>query len=67
MAEGNLVAFDKHMNLVLRNVKETYTVRLMVQNDGQNRIKPVLEARKRSLSNVLLMGRSVVLISDSHS
>lgn len=67
VAEGNLVAFDKHMNLVLRNVKETYTVRLMVQNDVQNRMKPVLEARKRSLPNVLLMGRSVVLISDSHS
>lgn len=67
VAEGNLVAFDKHMNLVLRNVKETYTVRLMVQNDVQNRMKPVLEARKRSLPNVLLMGRSVVLISDSRS
>ena len=67
VAEGNLVAFDKHMNLVLRNVKETYTVRLMVHDDVRNRMKPVLEARKRSLPNVLLMGRSVVLISDSHS
>jgi len=70
VAEGSLIAFDKHMNLVLRNVEETYTVRLLIDKEmpnGSRRRRPVLETRKRSLPNVLLTGRSVVCVSDSLS
>lgn len=70
VAEGSLIAFDKHMNLVLRDVEERYTVRLMVDKEmpnGSRRRRPVLETRKRSLPNVLLTGRNVVCVSDSLS
>lgn len=67
-AIGKLVAFDKHMNLVLRDVQETYCVRLMVDkqtDQGGHVRRPVLDKRKRTLPNVLLTGRSIVLLSDS--
>lgn len=69
-ATGVLVTFDKHMNLVLRHVEETYTVRRIVEvksSNGVTRRRPVLEKRKRSLPNVLLMGRSIVFLSECDS
>ena len=66
-AVGKLVAFDKHMNLVLRDVEEKYTVRVFRERQntrGSNIQRPVLEKRKRSMPNVLLTGRSVVLLTE---
>mmetsp|Transcript_2271 Transcript_2271/g.4628 ORF Transcript_2271/g.4628 Transcript_2271/m.4628 type:complete len:158 (+) Transcript_2271:1568-2041(+) len=67
-AIGKLVAFDRHMNLVLRDVQETYCVRLMVDkqtDQGGHVRRPILDKRRRTLPNVLLTGRSIVLLSDS--
>lgn len=67
VAVGSLIAFDKHVNLVLRNVEERYTVRLLhekKESSGTCRRRPVLEKRRRSLPNLLLMGKSVVLLGD---
>jgi len=66
-AIGKLVAFDKHMNLVLRDVEEKYTVRVFKDRQnmhGSSIQRPILEKRKRSMPNVLLTGRSVVLLSE---
>ena len=62
IATGRVVAFDKHMNLVLQDVTETYTVRKMVYKERIDAMRPVLETRTRSIANCLLTGRSIVSI-----
>ena len=62
VAIGRIVAFDKHMNLVLQDVTETYTVRKMVYKERIDAMRPVLETRTRSIANCLLTGRSIVSI-----
>ncbi len=62
VAAGRIVAFDKHMNVVIQDVTETYTVRKMVYKERIDAMRPVLETRTRSIANCLLTGRSIVSI-----
>lgn len=66
VATGNLVAFDKHFNLVLRDVEESYTVLLHVQRPTQSggvRSCRRQEKRHRKMKQVFVAGNSVVLVS----
>lgn len=68
-AKGTLVAFDKHFNLVLRDVEETYTVLLKIwrQNDhGKGRWCRKQEHRRRRLKQVFVAGNSVVYVGVSN-
>ena len=65
IAVGRIVAFDKHMNLVLQDVTETYTVRKMVYKERIDAMRPVLESRTRSIANCLLTGRSIVSVQSA--
>lgn len=62
VSTGKIVAFDKHMNVVMQDVMETYTVRKMVYKERIDAMRPVLETRTRSIANCVLTGRSIVSI-----
>lgn len=64
-AIGKIVAFDKHLNMVLRDVKETYHVRLMKEKECKDGCRPVLEKRRRKLPNVFLTGKSIVMVNSA--
>ena len=66
VATGTLVAFDKHFNLVLKGVEETYTVLLRVERataGGGTRWCRRQERRHRTLKQVFVAGSCVVLVS----
>ena len=67
VARATVVAFDRHLNMVLRDVRETYTVRLreeVPREDGPGtRTKVRLDARERSVQQVFLRGEQVVTVA----
>ena len=62
-ATGTLVAFDKFVNVVLRDVEEKYNVRLLVEKSPGGGMRPKLDQRKRSLPLVMIKGDSLVTVS----
>ncbi|KAI9023315.1 Sm-like ribonucleoprotein [Hyaloraphidium curvatum] len=56
---GRVKAFDRHMNLVLENVKEMWT-EVPKTGKGKKKAKPV--NRDRFISKLFLRGDSVILI-----
>ena len=75
VALGTLVSFDRHCNLVLADVEETYSVRVWGErgkagkggeevDGGKTKVRPHLEPRSRRLRLVFVRGDSVVLVGD---
>lgn len=58
---GVVVAFDKHLNLLLRDVEEDYTVRL--RHPDATHTRPRLEHRRRTLEQAMLFGHAIVSVS----
>merc|ERR1712118_470776 len=56
---GRVKAFDRHMNLILENVKEMWT-EVSKTNKGQKRFNPV--NKDRYMSKLFVRGDSVILI-----
>ena len=65
-AFGTLVAFDKFTNLLLRDVEETYSVRIKVEK-ASGRSGTKLDQRERSLPLVMIKGDSVVAVSKANT
>mmetsp|Transcript_12342 Transcript_12342/g.31360 ORF Transcript_12342/g.31360 Transcript_12342/m.31360 type:complete len:189 (+) Transcript_12342:32-598(+) len=71
---GIVVAFDRHMNLILRDVDEQYTVLSKApeestgRDEGDGKLlrwKKKLEYFERHLQQVLLRGENIILVSTS--
>lgn len=65
---GKLLAFDKHMNIVMKDVEEKYTVLVPFVNERSRSVRR-LEHRQRRLKLVFVYGSSIVMVSkafDSH-
>ncbi|UPQ97497.1 hypothetical protein HOP50_01g07910 [Chloropicon primus] len=63
---GLVAAFDKHFNLVLRDVDERYTVLHKVAPEGEketDRWKKKLKYYRRHVPQMLLRGEGIVLVS----
>lgn len=63
---GSLLAFDKHMNLILRNVQEVYSLPHTLGDDASNieieLFRRQHPGRKRIMKQILVRGDSVVLV-----
>ncbi|KAL6763547.1 hypothetical protein V8C86DRAFT_3012785 [Haematococcus lacustris] len=67
VAEGQLVAYDTFMNLVLRDVSEQYTVMTRVGGKRMVRWARKQERRTRQLGQVFVKGDSIVCVSCAQS
>jgi small nuclear ribonucleoprotein (snRNP)-like protein len=66
VAEGTLLGFDKHFNMILRDVEEKYTVLLRgVERVAGDKVRRGnrQDHRQRRLKQVLIRGEGVVLVS----
>ena len=66
VATGTLVAFDKHLNLVLKEVEERYSVLVWTERttaSGGKRRARKQEWRQRRLKQVFIAGSGVVMVS----
>lgn len=64
---GHIVAFDKHMNLLLRDVLEVYSLRQTERNYETTNLEQELKrreqpVRQRHLRNIMVRGDNVVLV-----
>lgn len=62
LLHGTLIAYDKFMNLVLRDVEETYSVQIKVKQ-ASGRVGMKLDKRHRSLPLVMMKGDSLAVVS----